>query len=184
MNLIPTWDLFILILFVIIVAYSFLIGRNQTSRIIIATYIALLAADGLGNYLFKILIGPNPSIQLFSIQASANSIVIVKLIIMCIMIVALALKGGFEAETPDAGGTFLNLISGLFLGFLSAGLIVGGILVYLSGGSFLPGMGFEATNVAVNIYNTSQLARLILDNSSILFSLPAVGFILMGTMKN
>lgn len=179
-TLIPTWDLFILILFLVIIAYSFMIGRASTSKIVIATYIAILAADGLGNYLYTLIIGPDPSLKLFSVQATPTSILILKLGIMALAIVMLVIKGGFEVSVPDAVGGFLNMLSSLVLGFLSAGLIVGAILVYISGGSFLPGVGFEASVLSQSIIETSQFAKIIWENSSIIFALPALGFILMG----
>lgn len=183
MELIPTWDLIIIVFFVIIMAYSLIIGRGQTLKVILATYVSLLAADGIGNLIVRFLIGPDASFQIFSIQPSQYGVVMLKLIIMLVMVVLLVLRGGYEAAEPDAGGPFLNSFSSVLLGFLSAGLIVSGILVYLSGGSFLPNIGFEPTTLAVSIYNSSQLAQILIDNSSVWFSLPALGFVLIGLMS-
>ena len=44
-----SWDLFVIVFFAVIIAYSFIIGRNQTLKVIIASYIAILASDGIGN---------------------------------------------------------------------------------------------------------------------------------------
>lgn len=184
MELIPTWDLIILIFFIIIIAYSLIIGRGMTFKVILATYVSLLAADGLGNLIVKFLIGPEASFKIFSIQTSPTEIVVFKLIIMIALIVLLVLKGGFDATEPDAGSVFLNTFTSMVLGFLSAALIVSGMLVYLAGGSFLPGVGFEPTNLAISIYNTSEFAKILIDNSSVWFSLPAIGFVLIGVLSD
>ncbi len=49
MNIQLTWDLFILVFFVVIVAYSLIIGRGNTLKVILGTYVAALAADAFGN---------------------------------------------------------------------------------------------------------------------------------------
>jgi hypothetical protein len=62
-NLRLSWDLFIIVFFGVIIAYSFIIGRNQTLKIIIATYMAILTADGLGNLFQTYLLPTAPSLQ-------------------------------------------------------------------------------------------------------------------------
>ena len=53
MNLNLSWDLFILVFFAVVVAYSFIIGKNQTLKVILGTYLAVLCADGMGNLFGK-----------------------------------------------------------------------------------------------------------------------------------
>ena len=43
-----SWDLFIAVFFIIIVAYSFIIGLNGTIKVILGTYIAIVCADAIG----------------------------------------------------------------------------------------------------------------------------------------
>jgi lipoprotein signal peptidase len=52
MNLLLSWNLFIIAIFIVIIAYSYIIGINKTVKTIIASYLAILAADGIGN-IFK-----------------------------------------------------------------------------------------------------------------------------------
>ena len=48
MNVTLTWDLFIIVFFAVIITYSFIIGRREAIKIIIATYIAIVAVQGSG----------------------------------------------------------------------------------------------------------------------------------------
>ena len=63
MNIVLSWDLFIVVFFSVIIAYSFIVGRNQTIKIIIGTYMATLAADGVANLAHKYLGGPTPIVR-------------------------------------------------------------------------------------------------------------------------
>ena len=51
MNIELSWDIFIVSLLILIVVYSFIIGVNKTIKTIIASYLGILCADGLGNIL-------------------------------------------------------------------------------------------------------------------------------------
>ena len=49
MNIELSWDLFVLVFFVVIMAYSLIIGRDNTLKVILGTYVAALTADAAGN---------------------------------------------------------------------------------------------------------------------------------------
>lgn len=169
----PTWDLFILVFFAIIVAYSFIIGRSATVKIIIATYIAILATDGLGNLIERALLAENPIINIFS-AANPNSVIVLKILIFVLSIVVLMVRGSFFVGVGREGGMLLSLMITTGFGVLSAGLIVATILTYISGGSFI---GSELAMGGIDITRDSTLARALTDNYNLWFSLPAVAFV-------
>jgi lipoprotein signal peptidase len=68
-----SWDLFVVVFFTVIIAYSFIIGRNQTLKIIIASYIAILTSDGIGNLIERFFIGENPIINVLNFVGSEKS---------------------------------------------------------------------------------------------------------------
>jgi hypothetical protein len=57
MNVTLTWDLFIIVFFAMVMAYSYIIGRHQAAKIIFASYIAIIAVQGLGNILMALRSG-------------------------------------------------------------------------------------------------------------------------------
>ncbi|MBI4836347.1 MAG: hypothetical protein HY817_03735 [Candidatus Abawacabacteria bacterium] len=178
MSLAPTWNLFILILFTVIVAYSLIIGAGRTAKIIICSYIAILAADGLGNLLYMFLTNPNRVFSLVAVQSASQSLVGFKILLFIGLIILFALRGGFDATIEPKGSSIWVFLINSVLGILSAGLIVSAILVYFSGGSFLPSIGFTPTELAKNIYEQSPLARLMIDQNSLWFSLPGLALLL------
>lgn len=177
MSLAPTWNLFVLILGTVIVAYSLIIGAGRTAKIIIATYIAILAADGLGNVLYVFLTNPNRVFSLVSVQSASQSFVAFKIFLFLSLIIAFTLKGGFESTVEPKGSPVWVFIINTVLGVLSGGLIVSAILVYFSGGSFLPSIGFTPTDFAKTIYEQSPIARLMIDQNSLWFSLPGIALL-------
>lgn len=177
MNIVPTWDLLIIILSVVIIAYSVIIGRNSTAKVILSTYVAILCADGLGNVLYYL--GTNSSLGVGSMFFQGpEKIVMLKVVVMIAIVVAMMLRGTFSVDLGESGG-FVDMGALLVLGVLSAGLIVTSVLVFVSGGAFLSGGGLGATELAVNIYNSSQMANLMISNSSFIIALPGLSFILM-----
>src|SRR3990167_525099 len=101
MNLVPTWDLFILIFAVIIIAYSFIIGRDRTIKIIISSYIAILAADGIGNLAYTHLLGPGATFPIMSISLENEYLALIKVVGFIATIVLMTLHGSFEADIND-----------------------------------------------------------------------------------
>ncbi len=172
----PSWDLFIIVFFAIVVAYSFIIGRNYTLKIIIATYIAILAADGMGNLLERYFVGGDPIIPVLANNFTAQTLVLTKVIVFVVTIVLIAIKGSFHIDLPPEKQKLVNFFMTSTYGILSAGLLIATILVYVSGVSFVE--GGQTANLMTEVYNTSFLARLMIDGYSWWFSLPAVAFVL------
>ena len=51
----PSWDLFIILFFVVMGVYGFLLGRGRVFNILISTYVGLVIATQLGNFAFDYL---------------------------------------------------------------------------------------------------------------------------------
>jgi len=177
MTIIPTWDLFILVFFIIIITYSLIIGRSQTVRVMISSYISVLTADGLGNLIQKLFFAED---ALFAVIGMENNYtVVVKVFIFAILIILLMLKGGFKADITDGESSLLSFLLTGTMGLFCATLMVSTILIFIAGGSFLIGYDMQVNSDLVSsIYAQSTAARVLLDNSSLWFSLPAIAFII------
>lgn len=171
----PSWDLFIIVFFAIVVAYSFIIGRNYTLKIIIATYIAILAADGMGNLLERYFVNGDPLIPVLADNFSAQTLVLTKVIVFVVTIVLIAIKGSFHIDLPGEKQKLVSFFMTASYGVLSAGLLIATILVYASGVSFVE--GGSTTTLMSEIYKNSFLVRVMIDGYSWWFSLPALAFV-------
>lgn len=174
----PSWDLFIIVFFAIVVAYSFIIGRNYTLKIIIASYIATLAADGLGNILEVYLIGRNADAAIINFNIDGQTLALTKITVFVVTIVLIAIKGSFHIDLPPERQKFLNFFMTASYGVLSAGLLISTILVYASGVSFVAASSGGAAGALAGVYENSFLVRMMIDGYSWWFSLPAIAFVL------
>src|SRR3989339_803311 len=174
-----SWDLFIIVFFSVIIAYSFIIGKSKTLKLIIASYLALLAADGIGNLAYKILLTQSQFIKIFNVDTADKLIIIFKVLCFIIGIVLISIKGGFEVDTLIEKSVLLRSFSTFIFGFMSAGIIISTILTFTLGNSFLDGGAFASQTTSLNIYNESAFAKIMVQNFNLWFSLPALTIILV-----
>ncbi len=182
MNLNLSWDLFILVFFAVVVAYSFIIGRNQTLKVILGTYMAILCADGFGNLFGKYFVSSDAFLKLmkiFAVTSGDQAVVFFKVLVLLLFIVLIAVRGLFHVDAEDNRPLSLRLIILLLMGLMSAGLIISTVLVFVSGASLI-GAGTGANNILSDVYQSSRLVRMMLDYSNLWFFLPGFSFILLG----
>ncbi len=179
MELNLSWDLIGIVLFGTIIAYSFIVGVNRTAKIIIATCLASLTADGIGNFFQSIFLSSdkfNSALKFADINGPEEALILFKIIIFAIVVVMIATKGAFivDAAQPSrpGGAVWLNLL----FGFLSAGLIISTLLVYIAGLSFTQAPPVNSD--IVSIYAQSPLVKLMVDHHDFWFSAPIIAFVI------
>lgn len=173
-NIRLSWDLFVLVFFSVVIAYSFIVGRNQTIKIIIASYMAILTADGLGNLFEKYILPTAPTLQGAN---GVQALVLLKVFVYVLVIVLLAIRGGFRVDILPENSAVTRILANLSFGFLNAGLMVSTLLVYLTGGSFV--MGTVQAGLHTNLYSESEFIKTIIDHYDIWFSIPAVALVMV-----
>jgi len=173
-----SWDLFVIVFFTVIIAYTFIIGRNQSIKIIISTYIAILAADGVGNLIERYFLGEKPPIQTFDFTSGEGNLILIKIIIFILCIVLITVRGKFQINVSKSDSTMMRVILALTYGVLSAGLITSTILIYASGASLVQESNVIMNQAVLDIYENSKLVRLMINNYNVWFSLPAVAFVI------
>lgn len=172
-----SWDLFVIVFFAVIIAYSFIIGRNQTLKIIIASYIAILAADGIGNLIELYLIGEQAVVGQIKVANTEVTLVIVKIFIFVASIVLIATRGRFTINMEHPRSSITHIALNLVYGILSAGLITSTILIYTSGASLVEDGGIIMNEAVLAMYRDSIMVQTMINNYNIWFALPAVTFV-------
>lgn len=176
-----SWDLFIVVFFVVIVAYSLIIGRDNTLKVILGTYVAALTADAAGSFFGKYFSGSALFVQLLkfaSLGTESAAVIFLKVLIFVSLVILFAVKGAFFVQTTsDRSGPIRFIISCLYA-VMSAGLIVSVVLVFVSGVAFVGGTGAQSTGTAIwSMYNQSGLVKSIVLNSYFWFAAPALAFL-------
>ena len=166
-----SWDLFIIVFFAVIIAYSFIIGKDRTLKVVIGTYLAILTADGIGNLFQQYLLPSIPSLQG---DMGTQALILMKIIVFIAVIVVIAVKGSFSVSILSDKPLSTKVMANFIFGVLNAGLIVSTILVFISGFSFVN--GFYGLMTTTSFYYESELVRMMVDNYNVWFALPAIAF--------
>lgn len=186
MDLKLSWDLFVIVFFAIITAYSFIIGRRDTLKIIIATYIATLTADGIGNIFQKIFAQTTFFNRLIAFMGYSGDTLqlasILKILLFIAIIVILTIYGDYEVDQPPQQHAFINLLFLAALSFLSCGLILSTIIVFANGGSLIGGTTAISESFKT-VYEQSRFVKGLLDFHDIWFSLPGFVFVLISIFQ-
>jgi len=173
-----SWDLFIAVFFVIIIAYSFIIGVNNTAKVIIGTYISLVCADAIGEIFAHYFSGTAMFMQVAkeaAMSGEMEAVIFIKVMVFLVMLILFAVKGSFNV-TAASGGVF-KMIFGMAYAALSAGLIICSLLVLVSGVSILSGGGAISESLK-GITDNSVFALNIVYYQNFWFSLPAFAFLI------
>jgi len=179
-----SWDLFIAVFFVIIIAYSFIIGVNNTAKVIIGTYIALVCADAVGGIFAHYFSGTALFMQMAkeaAMTGETEAVVFIKVMVFLVMLILFAVKGSFEVTT--ASGGIFKMIFGIGYAILSAGLVICSLLVLVSGVSILSGGGAISDSLK-GITDNSVFALNIVYYQNFWFALPAAAFLLHSLKSN
>lgn len=163
-----------MVFFAVVIAYSFIIGRNQALKVIISSYMAILTADGVGSLFENYLLPAAPSL---AGEPGVQALILLKMFVFVLVIVLLVIKGGYRVDLLPESSLITRLLSNLTFGFLCAGLMLSTLLVYLTGGSFVAGTLSLAAET--NLYSESMLVQVLIDNYSVWFALPAIAIVLV-----
>ena len=185
MNLTLSWDLFIIVFFALVVTYSFIIGKKESVKIILSSYIAIFAIQGIGNFGQRIIGFAETQSMLSSVGIPLDSSVmsIIKLTLFITVVVFLTVRGGLHVQYAKDGGTVMNVLMTGLCGFATAGLLLATLLSFIAGTSLLD-MHVTATPGLDAILKQSMLMSLMIQNLDLWFTLPAAVLITTGVLHN
>ena len=177
-----TWDLLVIIFFAIVVAYSFIVGKDESVKIVISSYIAIVAVQAIGN-LLGLLAGESQTVMdLLGFTLNMDMVSIVKLALFVAMIIFLSVRGGFEMEyARSVTGLWDIVLTGAF-GFATSGLLLSALLTYIAAKPILDD-GLSAAPLLAPLLEQSSLVRIMVDYQNIWFCLPALLLLVVGFLS-
>lgn len=188
MPLTLSWDLIVIIFFAVIVAYSFIVGKDESVKIIIASYISIVAVQAIGN-LLGMLTTQSSSSSSYSIMSmlgfdiGPDIVSIIKLILFVAIIIFLAIRGGFDMDyTQEIGGIWDPVITAL-CGFLTAGLLLTALLTYVSAKPILDST-LSSAPLLQPLLAGSTLVTFMVEWQNLWFCLPAVLMMAVGYLAS
>ncbi len=139
----PSWDLFIILFFVIMTVYGLLLGRGRVFNILISTYVGYVLATELGNVAYDYMI------KAASVSHSLSfSLFGAKVLVFALTVFILTMKSELSGTNDDSS------TSGIYTagyGFLAAGLMLTSVFSFMS----VPDRVsfFQNSNLAAQIYS-------------------------------
>lgn len=185
MNLTLSWDLFIIVFFALVITYSFIIGKKEAVKIILSSYVAIVAVSGIGNFTERLFGFSETQSMLGVVGIPLDTTVtsILKLTLFITIIIFLAVKAGFHVQYAKDGSLAVNMALTAAAGFATAGLLLATLLTFISGANLFE-MHVTATPGLAAILEQSQLMMLMMSNLDVWFTLPAGVLIAAGILSN
>jgi hypothetical protein len=183
MYLTLSWDLFIVVFFAVIMTYTFIIGKHEAVKIVLASYAAIVSVQGLGKLLDRFA----PELQMLwgaaGVTPDNQVLSMIRLFLFVVFILFLAIRGGFQVAYQRQESAVINgVLTGVF-GFVTAGLLLSTLLTYVAGVPLLD-MTLADNAELSPLIQQSQLIQLMVFNQDIWFALPALLLIGVGIADN
>ncbi len=174
-----SWDLCIVVFFAVVMSYGFLIGKDQSMKVIIASYIAIIATQGIGNVLLRLIGTGDAVFRMVGIPFDITLVSLAKIFIFAVCIIIFVTRSGIDLTHSKDTGTILSILYTALFGFSTAGLLVSTIITYAGGGGILD-TAIAGSNILAPLVADSALMQLMILNQDIWFTLPAFLIIAVG----
>lgn len=181
MNVTLSWDLLIILFVALVVAYSFIVGKDASVKIIVATYISVIAVQALGNVV--LLLTNASTASMVGLSLPPDVLAIGKLVLFAAAVVFMAIKGGINVETGGGFGTVWDIAVSAALGFSTAALLLSSLVTYIAGRPLLD-MTLGTAEALGGILLSSPMVVAIVEYQHVWFALPAVLVLVVGFLGN
>lgn len=179
MDLTLTWDLLLILFFGIVIAYSFIVGKEESGKIIIASYIAAVAVQGLGNIGDLLTQDSSTVADVLGFTVSDNIMSSIKLILFTVSIIIIAVRGGVAVDYEKEFPGWVNLLITTAYGIATAGLLLCILLTYVAHAAILSTTIAQSPSIAP-LLSQSQLVQIMIDYQNLWFAAPAALLIGIG----
>ena len=182
MQLTLSWDLFVIVFFAVVITYSFIIGKDESVKIIISTYIAIVAAQGMGNLMERLSSESQPLFNVVGFTLDIQILATTKLILFIVTIIFLAVRGGFEIDYQKEGSAIVDIVMTGIFGFVTAGIMLSTLMTFVADAPLLD-KNIAQSPFIISIVAQSHLMELMVLYQDLWFSLPAIILLTIGFMS-
>jgi len=183
MNITLSWDLFVIVFFALVITYTFIIGKKESIKVILASYIAIVAVQGFGNILERLLSQSGSILSYVGVAPDPVFISTVKLVVFVFFVIALAVQAGFDVKYDREPNPAINIVLSILCGIATGGLLLSTLLTFAAGGALLD-LKIAGTASLLPIIQQSQLMQILIVNQDAFFLFPAVVLLITGVLSN
>jgi len=183
MEITLSWDLMVIVFFAVIIAYSFIVGKDESVKIIIASYISILAIQGIGDLLQLFFQHSGSATAMLGFSVGDNVLSITKLVLFVAMIIFLAIRGGFEMQyAKELDNIWEPIITAAF-GISTAGLLLTALLTYIAARPLLDPTLISAPLIGPLVHQSTLVQWMVL-YQDVWFCLPALLLVGVGFLNH
>lgn len=128
MPVLPTWDLFITLFFIIGIAYGLILQRDKTMVTLVSTYVALVVVNTVAPMLHSLLVGEQTIMGQIFIRSNASEFT-VSAVLFILIIAIMTTKSGLSGKDTASG--LMSPIELFAYSFLSTMLILSSIFSFM-----------------------------------------------------
>ena len=177
-----SWDLLLVIFFAIVMSYSFIMGKKQAVRLILGSYVALIATEGVSFALGLVFGTSSEAIASIGFGLDMSVIALLRTFLFAVFLTLFLARSGIDIETSDDGGMIVRMISTALLGFSLAGLLATTVLSSVIGGGF--GSIGAAQGALLPLPQGVSLTQVIIANHELWYGMPALLLVLLGLVHS
>ena len=175
--------MFVIVFFGLVISYSFIIGKHESVKIIVFTYIAIVTGQAMGNMIQRLSYNSEPLLSSFGLTVDITILDSTKMIIFIATIILLAIRGGFDVKYNNESNQITNTILTGAFGFATAGLLLSTLLNFVAGTPLLES-GITQSNSLTPIVEQSKLVFTMVHYQDLWFCLPAILLVTVGIASN
>ncbi len=154
-------------------------GKDESVKIVIATYIATIAVQGVGNLLAMAGKASPQLLGFLGYSLDMNIVSTIKILIFVTLVIVLAIRGGFVlAYDQEMEGIWETMLTGAF-GFATAGLLLSTLLTYIAARPILDTQIADSPSLAPLLLQ-SRLVQIMVLYQDLWFSIPAFLLLAIG----
>lgn len=183
MNVSLSWDLFVGVFFALVVTYTFILGRSEAIKMIIATYIGIIAVQGIASALGRLNATLGSLLSYVGLPNDSWILTLLKVGLFVAIVIFFTIRAGIEVKYHREPSKLVGIVLTLLFGIATAGLILMTLMTYSAGVPLLE-MKLTAVPALQPIIQQSEILQLMIGNQDLLFTFPAVLLAAVGFSHN
>lgn len=132
MDITLSWDLVLTVFLIIVVAMSYLLGKHQCVKLVLATYVAMVAVQGLSAIFRRAAPDWQDMLQNLSVTVDDHILSTAKLLLFVLIVVLVTLRGGISVSYEKEAFSATNVIASGVLGLATAGLMLVTVVTFIA----------------------------------------------------
>ncbi|OGJ60707.1 hypothetical protein A3C37_00745 [Candidatus Peribacteria bacterium RIFCSPHIGHO2_02_FULL_53_20] len=178
-----SWDIFIAVFVALVVAYSFIIGKHESVKVIVAAYIAIVAVQGIESLVLRYFPLLQSTLGTLQITFTPLSLALGKLTLFIVAVILLTLRGGLAVTYEGEPGVVMNTLITLGLGIAKAGLLLSTLITYVAGVPLFQSAQAPTAAWISPLLSQSVILRIMLEERDLWFALPALVLLLVDILN-